>query len=66
MCVILQIVQKNMLTDLTKTISNNHQKQSIHSAEFSDIFRPYASAQFTLIKTDQNANVKWGVRFYRS
>lgn len=40
-----------------------------HSTNFDSdglarIFQPIA-AQFTLIKTDQNANVKWGVRFYR-
>lgn len=49
----------------TKTVKNNHRKKSIHSDRLTDIFHPY-SAQFTLIKTDQNANVKWGVRFYRN
>lgn len=50
----------------TKTVKNNHRKKSIRSdSRLADIFHPY-SAQFTLIKTDQNANVKWGVRFYRS
>lgn len=54
---------------LTKNVRNLPKKSQRHSDnlktdELADIFRPIA-AQFTLIKTDQNANVKWGVRFYR-
>lgn len=49
---------------LTKIVRNNHPRKSINSDEWTGIFRPITT-QFTVIKTDQNANVKWGVRFYR-
>lgn len=44
---------------------SQHRSDHFNSDELAGIFRPIA-AQFTLIKTDPNANVKWGVRFYRS
>lgn len=58
------------MPDLSKTVMKNRPKKSqryshnFNSDELAGIFRPIA-AQFTLIKTDQKANVKWGVRFYR-
>lgn len=46
-----------------KKTSKRHSTK-FNSDELASIFQPFA-AQFTLIKTDRNANVKWGVRFYR-
>lgn len=55
---------KYNLLGFGKTAKKHHTKMLLDSDEWTGLFRPIA-AQFTLIKTDQNANVKWGVRFYR-
>lgn len=70
MCFVQFFICVENMPDLTKNVKNRPKKLPSHATNFNShelagIFTPPIAAQFTLIKTDQHANVKWGVRYYR-
>lgn len=44
---------------------NNNNKTNNNDVDINENKTPFGEIQFTIVKTDPNANVKWGVRYYR-
>lgn len=54
------------LPDLDRWRSlNNNNKPNNNDVDINENNTPFGEIQFTIVKTDPNANVKWGVRYYR-